>query len=166
MTARSWSIRAAPARAPRLRHPAVCLASDSTCPDSFEGHATGDNTHKELSKYPWRMDDETVAYRAYEKLLEAGLVNVCVHEGLFPPSVERQYPHLLAYSNVDDVGRAAKDWPRLNFIIYHRSDHGHEGGVRDGGRCPEQPEVRVRVARLSVTAAGRGARARRGRSRG
>jgi predicted TIM-barrel fold metal-dependent hydrolase len=88
-------------------------------PDSFKGYTIGDNTNKQLSKYPWRMDDEKVTYRAYEKFLKAGLVNVCVHKGLFPPSVEQQFPHLLAYSNVDDVGRAAKDWPRLNFVIYH-----------------------------------------------
>ena len=44
------------------------------------------------------MDDEKLAYKAYEKFAKAGLVNVCVHKGLFPPSVEKQFPHLLAYS--------------------------------------------------------------------
>ena len=29
---------------------------------------------------------------------KAGLTNVCIHKGLFPPSVEKQFPHLLAYS--------------------------------------------------------------------
>jgi predicted TIM-barrel fold metal-dependent hydrolase len=47
------------------------------------------------------------------------LKNVCIHKGLFPPSVERQFPHLLGYCNVNDVGKAAKDWPQLNFVIYH-----------------------------------------------
>jgi hypothetical protein len=42
-----------------------------------------------------------------------------VHKGLFPPSVEKQFPHLREYSDVRDVGKAAKDWPKLNFIIYH-----------------------------------------------
>jgi uncharacterized protein len=88
-------------------------------PDSFKGYTIGDNTNKAIGKYPWRMDDEKVAYKGYEKFLKAGLVNVCVHKGLFPPSVEKQFPHLLAYSNVEDVGQAAKDWPQLNFIIYH-----------------------------------------------
>jgi uncharacterized protein len=98
---------------------AVDRAISDLKPDSFKGYTIGDNTNKQLSRYPWRMDDEKVAYRAYEKFLKAGLVNVCVHKGLFPPSVEQQYPHLLAYSNVEDVGRAARDWPQLNFIIYH-----------------------------------------------
>ena len=48
-----------------------------------------------------------------------GLKNVCIHKGLFPPSVEAQFPHLLGYCNVADVGKAAKDWPQLNFVIYH-----------------------------------------------
>ena len=88
-------------------------------PDSFKGYTIGDNTNKQLSRYPWRMDDEKVAYKAYEKFARAGLVNICVHKGLFPPSVEQQFPHLLAYSDVRDVGKAAQDWPQLNFIIYH-----------------------------------------------
>ena len=28
-------------------------------------------------------------------------------------------PHLVHYADVSDVGKAAKDWPQLNFIIYH-----------------------------------------------
>src|SRR5207245_2543467 len=65
-------------------------------------------------------------YPFYEKLLKAGYDKVCVHKGLFPPSVEQQFPHLLAYSDVRDVGKAAKDWPRMNFVIYH-------GGYRFAG---------------------------------
>ena len=74
------------------------------------------------------MDDEKVVYPSYEKFAKAGLVNVCVHKGLFPPSVEKQFPHLLAYSDVRDVGKAAKDWPQLNFIIYHSAYRFGGGG--------------------------------------
>jgi predicted TIM-barrel fold metal-dependent hydrolase len=95
-------------------------------PDSFKGYTIGDNTNKNLSKHPWRMDDEKLVYPFYEKLLKAGHDKVCVHKGLFPPSVEQQFPHLLAYSDVRDVGNAAKDWPKMNFIIYH-------GGYRFAG---------------------------------
>jgi len=95
-------------------------------PDSFKGYTIGDNTHKELSKHPWRMDDEKVVYPFYEKLLKGGYDKVCVHKGLFPPSVEKQYPHLLAHADVRDVGTAARDWPRLTFVIYH-------GGYRFAG---------------------------------
>jgi predicted TIM-barrel fold metal-dependent hydrolase len=107
---------------------AVDRAISELKPDSFKGYTIGDNTNKQISKYPWRMDDEKVTYRAYEKFLKAGLVNVCVHKGLFPPSVERQFPHLLAYSDVRDVAKAAKDWPQLNFIIYHSAYRTAGGG--------------------------------------
>ena len=88
-------------------------------PDSMKGYTVGDNTHKDLSKYPWRMDDEKTTYKGYEKMLKAGIKNVCVHKGLFSPSVEQQFPNLVHYADVSDVGKAAKDWPQLNFIIYH-----------------------------------------------
>jgi predicted TIM-barrel fold metal-dependent hydrolase len=42
-----------------------------------------------------------------------------VHKGLFPPSTTKQFPNLLQYADVRDVGKAAKDFPDLNFIIYH-----------------------------------------------
>jgi len=97
-------------------------------PDSFKGYTIGDNTNKKVGKYPWRMDDEKVAYKAYEKFAKAGLVNVCVHKGLFPPHTEQEFPHLLAYSDVRDVAKAAKDWPQLNFIIYHSAYRFAAGG--------------------------------------
>jgi len=98
-------------------------------PDSFKGYTIGDNTHKELSRYPWRMDDAEVVYPLYDKAWKAGIRNVCVHKGLFPPSIERQYPHLRDYCDVRDVGRAAKDWPMLNFIVYHSAYRFPGGGT-------------------------------------
>ncbi len=88
-------------------------------PDSFKGYTLGDNTHKESSHYPWRMDDEKLVYPAYQKMLDANIRNVCVHKGLFPPSLDRRFPGLRGYADVSDVGKAARDWPRLNFVIYH-----------------------------------------------
>ncbi len=98
-------------------------------PDSFKGYTIGDNTHKDLSRHPWRMDDEKRLYPFYERLWKAEIRNVCVHKGLFPPSVELQYPHLREYCDVRDVGRAAKDWPMLNFIIYHSAYRFPGGGT-------------------------------------
>jgi uncharacterized protein len=101
-------------------------------PDSFKGYTIGDNTNKALSKHAWRLDDEKLVYPFYEKILKAGYDKVCIHKGLFPPSVEQQFPHLLAHSDVRDVGKAARDWPKLTFIIYH-------GGYRfaAGGRVED-----------------------------
>jgi predicted TIM-barrel fold metal-dependent hydrolase len=100
-------------------------------PDSMKGYTIGDNTNKNLSKHAWLMDDEKLLYPAYEKFVKAGIKNVCVHKGLFPPSVEKQFPHLLAHSDVRDVGKAAKDWPQLNFIIYHGAYRWAGGGTVD-----------------------------------
>ncbi len=88
-------------------------------PDSIKGYTIGDNTHKDLSRHPWRMDDEKTTYRAYEICVKNGIKNVCVHKGLFPPAIEKQFPNLRDYAAVGDVGKAAKDWPQLNFIVYH-----------------------------------------------
>lgn len=78
------------------------------------------------------MDDEKLLYPFYEKIQAAGLRNVCVHKGLFPPSVERQFPRLRPFTDVRDLGRAAKDWPGLNFIVYHSAYR------FPGGGTPEQ----------------------------
>ena len=59
--------------------------------------------------------------------MKAGIKNVCVHKGLFPPSVEKQFPNLRPFVDVSDVGKAAKDWPQLNFLIYH-SGYRYVGG--------------------------------------
>lgn len=98
-------------------------------PDSMKGYTIGDNSHKELSKHPWRMDDEKLVYPAYAKFLKAGIRNVCVHKGLFPESTAKRFPHLLPHTDVRDVAQAAKDWPQLNFIIYH-AGYRYAGGGR------------------------------------
>jgi uncharacterized protein len=96
-------------------------------PDGWKGYTIGDNTHKDTSHYPWRLDDEKLMYPAYEKFANAGIRNVCIHKGLFPPSVEKLVPNLRSHVDVSDVGKAAKDWPQLNFVIYH-SAYRHVGG--------------------------------------
>ena len=100
-------------------------------PDSWKGYTVGDNTNKHLSRHPYRLDDEKLVYPAYEKFAKAGIRNVCIHKGLFAPSTAKQFPNLVAYADVRDVGRAAKDWPQLNFIIYH-SGYRFGGGGRAG----------------------------------
>jgi predicted TIM-barrel fold metal-dependent hydrolase len=96
-------------------------------PDSWKGYTVGDNTHKDTSRYPWRADDEKLMYPAYEKFLKAGIKNVCIHKGLFAPALEKQFPRLTEYADVRDIGKAARDWPQLNFIIYHAA-YRHVGG--------------------------------------
>jgi uncharacterized protein len=100
-------------------------------PDSWKGYTIGDNTHKDISHYPWRLDDEKLVYPFYEKILKAGYNIVCIHKGLFPPSLEREFPRLRPYVDVSDVGRAAKDWPQIRFVIYHSGYRWAGGPVAD-----------------------------------
>jgi hypothetical protein len=51
---------------------------------------------------------------------KAGIRNVCIHKGLLPADYKQKLSaEQIACARVDDVGKAAKDWPNLNFIIYH-----------------------------------------------
>jgi predicted TIM-barrel fold metal-dependent hydrolase len=117
-------------------------------PDSFKGYTIGDNTHKATSHFPWRMDDETLVYPAYQKMLDAGIRNVCVHKGLFPPSLDRRFPNLRGYADVSDVGQAARDWPQLNFIIYH-SGYRHVGEGADPAEAMAEFDRTGRIAWVS-----------------
>jgi hypothetical protein len=95
-------------------------------PDSWKGYnisnsAKVDDDPSSLMRQ-WRHDDEDVAYptfaliqKNYERLRtrKPGFNNICVHKGLAPgpPDPKRGHP--------DDLPKAARDWPRLNFITYH-----------------------------------------------
>jgi predicted TIM-barrel fold metal-dependent hydrolase len=107
-------------------------------PDSFKGYTVGDNTNKRLSNHPWFMDDEKLLYPFYGKMVKAGLKNVCVHKGLYPPSTTREFPKLAMYADVRDVARVAKDWPQLNFIVYHSGFRWVGGSWPDGWSQFEQ----------------------------
>lgn len=88
-------------------------------PDSWKGYTIGDNVEKATARHPWRLDDEKTVYPGYERMVKAGIRNVCIHKGLFSAEAARRWPGLLAHADVDDVARAARDWPDLNFVIYH-----------------------------------------------
>ena len=121
-------------------------------PDSWKGYTIGaiarDEQGRSVRRHSWRMDSED-AYLGYEKMLKSGITTVCVHKGLFPPSVERQLPHLRGYVDVSDVGQAAKDWPDLDFVIYHaayRHTDSPDGAISDPEVALEEFE---RTGRLS-----------------
>ncbi|MBI3329131.1 MAG: amidohydrolase family protein [Nitrospinae bacterium] len=83
--------------------------------DSWKGYTVGDPLA--YSQYAWRMDDEKVAYPAWAKAEKYGIRNICIHKGLLPADY-KTFKNW-EFANVDDLGKAAKDWPQLNFIIYH-----------------------------------------------
>jgi predicted TIM-barrel fold metal-dependent hydrolase len=112
-------------------------------PESIKGYTVGDNTNKDEAKHPWLMDDEKITYKGYELAVKYGIKNICVHKGLFPRATAERWPHLLKYAMVDDVGKAAKDWPQLNFIIYHGGYRHAAGGRAEDGWNEFQQTGRV-----------------------
>ena len=101
-------------------------------PDSWKGYTVGDNTHKDLANFPWHADDQKLMYPFYEKIARTGIRNVCIHKGLFAPAVEAKFPRLRPYADVSDIGQAAKDWPQLNFLVYHSGYRWVGGNPADG----------------------------------
>jgi predicted TIM-barrel fold metal-dependent hydrolase len=86
-------------------------------PDSWKSYTIGDPLAP--SKYPWRLDDETVMYPFYEKAVQAGITTICIHKGLLPPDYEKSFAGVWEYATTWDVGKAAKDWPQMTFVVYH-----------------------------------------------
>jgi predicted TIM-barrel fold metal-dependent hydrolase len=86
-------------------------------PDSWKSYTIGDPLAP--SKYPWRLDDEQVMYPFYEKAVKAGINTLCIHKGLLPPDYEKSFAGVWEYATAWDIGKAAKDWPQMNFVVYH-----------------------------------------------
>ena len=86
-------------------------------PDSWKSYTIGDPLAP--SKYPWRLDDEQVMYPFYEKSMKAGITTICIHKGLLPPDYEKSFAGVWEYATAWDIGKAAKDWPQMNFVVYH-----------------------------------------------
>jgi predicted TIM-barrel fold metal-dependent hydrolase len=88
-------------------------------PDSWKGYTIGDPIFLTKKGSNWRLDDEKVVYPFYEKAAKAGVSIVCIHKGLMPADYEQSWPEIWKHATVWDLGKAAKDWPQLTFMIYH-----------------------------------------------
>jgi predicted TIM-barrel fold metal-dependent hydrolase len=115
-------------------------------PEGWKAYTIGDVILANGGRGAYRLDDEKLMYPFYEKAAKAGIRTVCVHKGLFPLQAEARLPQLAPYANVGDVGRAAKDWPQLNFAVYH-SGYRHLGGAPADGMA--EWEQRGRLSWLS-----------------
>jgi len=60
----------------------------------------------------WWMDDETIAYPMLEQARKLNIKHVCVHKGL-PLGPVPDYNH------PKDLIKAAKDFPDIDFLVYH-----------------------------------------------
>ena len=106
-----------PKRAGWIEEVDRCIATIK--PDSWKGYTIGDPLFPSKQQSFWRLDDDKVMYPFYEKISKAGITTVCIHKGLLPADYEKSWPGVWEYATVSDVGKAAKDWPKINFVIYH-----------------------------------------------
>src|SRR5437870_3799317 len=88
-------------------------------PDSWKGYTIGDPLFPSKLGTYWRLDDEKLMYPFYEKAVKSGINTICIHKGLLPADYEKSWPDVWKYATVEDLPKAAKDWPKLNFVIYH-----------------------------------------------
>jgi hypothetical protein len=95
----------------------VDRAIDELHPCSWKSYTIGDPFGP--SKYAWRLDDEKLMYPFYEKAVKSGINTICIHKGLMPRDYEKAFAGTWESATVNDVGKAAKDWPTMNFVIYH-----------------------------------------------
>jgi hypothetical protein len=93
-------------------------------PDGWKGYTVGQPFGE--SRWPWRLDDEKLVYPAYERMVKAGITTVAIHKGLLPSGYREKMAKTWRYGSVDDLPKAARDWPQLNFVIYHSA-------LRSGG---------------------------------
>ena len=131
---------------------------DKNEPDSWKGYnisnaAKVDDDPASLMRQ-WRHDDPEVAYptfeliqKNYEKLKarSPGFNNICVHKGLAPgpPDPRRGHP--------GDLPKAARDWPKLNFIIVPRVHPAELLHGRRAGRTCKAGKLRGGVPNISWT---------------
>ena len=69
----------------------------------------------------WWLDDERYGIPFIEQVRSSGTKVVCIHKGLPLPPMGKE----IAFSRCDDVGRVAKKYPDVTFIIYHSGYDDH-----------------------------------------
>jgi uncharacterized protein len=90
-----------PAACEAIRHQVEEMGSKSM--KFYNGHRMGS----------WSCDDPEIAYPMYEACLNAGINNVQFHKGI--PFGDQNMEDL----RPNDLQKAARDFPDLNFIIHH-----------------------------------------------
>jgi uncharacterized protein len=89
----------------------------------------------------WELDSPAVGIPFIEQARALGVRNICIHKGLLFPGFPEEY------GRCADVGRAARLYPDMNFIIYHS---GYEAGTEEGPFDPARAERGVDTLIKSV----------------
>src|SRR6516165_1334961 len=76
-------------------------------------------------EHGWFLDDEKLAYPMLEKARKTGVRRFCVHKGLpLGPVADYNHPR--------DLIKAAKDFPDIDFLVYHAGLLNVSGGTSTG----------------------------------
>jgi predicted TIM-barrel fold metal-dependent hydrolase len=87
----------------------------------------------------WALDDPEVGVPFLEQARALGVRRVCIHKGLLFPG----FPE--AQGRCWDVGRAARAFPDLDFIVYHSGfETGHWEGPYDPDRAERGVDTLIR----------------------
>jgi len=89
----------------------------------------------------WELDSPDVGIPFIEQARALGVRNICIHKGLLFSGFPEEY------GRCADVGRAARLYPDMNFIIYHS---GYEAGTEEGPFDPDRAERGVDTLIKSV----------------
>jgi predicted TIM-barrel fold metal-dependent hydrolase len=73
----------------------------------------------------WFLDDEKIAYPMLERARRVGVKRFCVHKGLPLGPVED-------YNHPRDLLKAARDFPDIEFLVYHAGLQSVRGAGSDG----------------------------------
>ena len=91
----------------------------------------------------WWLDDEEHGARMIEMARKTGVRTICIHKGLPLPTPFMTSNNRL-YGGCGDVGKAARQNPDINFIVYHS---GYDLKNPDGEFVAGQARGRHRLAR-------------------
>jgi hypothetical protein len=89
----------------------------------------------------WELDSPEVGIPFIEQARALGMRTICIHKGLLFSGFPEEF------GRCADVGRAARLYPDVNFIIYHS---GYEAGTAEGPFDPARAEKGVDVLIKSV----------------
>jgi hypothetical protein len=100
-------------------------------PDSWKGYTSANSVKRDTNPDTlftrWVLDEDAAyktyelitapEYRAYAKA-HPGFYNICIHKGL-STTAKLNDPASIPLGLPADIPNAARDWPMLNFLIYH-----------------------------------------------
>lgn len=91
-------------------------------------------TGAELGERAWFLDDEKIAYPFWERTRKLGVRNLCIHKGLPLGAFNEKACTPL------DLEKAGRDWPDLNFIVYHSAYRGAGFAAMGTGERVRDPQ--------------------------